>query len=89
MDIEKAVEKENKDDIERILRIYECDENFSVDAIQCQPGSREGDNYMSVVKRIIVRGRFSNDKGMFSRTIASGLIEWGTSAHSPSGWHFL
>lgn len=58
----EVIETETKENIENLLRYYECDESILVDSIKCMAGSREGDNYMSVVKRILVRGRHNNNQ---------------------------
>lgn len=47
---------ESKETIEQILRFHECDESILVKMIVVMAGSQEGDNYMSVVKRLIVSG---------------------------------
>lgn len=60
---DESIENEDKDCIEKILRnIGDC-ENVELDMIKCMPGSRQGDNYMSVVKRIILKGRHGSRSG--------------------------
>ena len=44
--------------IESILQKY--DKNINVDYLDCMKGSNPGDNYMSVIKRIIVNGHFAD-----------------------------
>lgn len=58
---------ENHDTIERVLRRSERDFNLTVESIVCTAGSQVGDNYMSVVKRVKVRGRMARDQGNTSR----------------------
>lgn len=63
-----AMEGENKETIEQILRFYECDPSILVQKIVCLAGSKDGDNYMSVVKRLIVSGQHDknqNQNGMY------------------------
>lgn len=57
----EVIENETKENIENLLRFYECDDSLIVDSIKCMAGSKSGDNYMSVVKRIIVKGRQNNN----------------------------
>lgn len=51
-----SIESECKETIEQILRFYECDDSIFVKMVVAMAGSQEGDNYMSVVKRLIVSG---------------------------------
>ena len=63
-----GIETESKETIEQILRYYECDDSILVKMIVELPGSQEGDNYMSVVKRLIVTGHHDknqNQNGTF------------------------
>lgn len=63
----EIVENENINDIENILRIFECDKSILLNTLKCLSGSRQGDNYMSVVKRVIVAGTYKTEKlGNFS-----------------------
>lgn len=50
-----SVETESQETIEQILRYYECD-SIRLRKIVAMAGCQQGDNYMSVVKRIIVSG---------------------------------
>lgn len=50
--------------IEKILRQYEQNSSIMVYNIECSPGSRLGDNYMSVVKRVKVFGKYNGDEGI-------------------------
>lgn len=62
-----SIETENKETIEQILHFYECDDSILVKMIIVMAGSQEGDNYMSVVKRLIVSGTHNknqNQNGM-------------------------
>lgn len=65
-EVADVIANETKENIENLLRYYECDDSICIDSIKCMPGSRSGDNYMSVVKRIIVSGsqkHNNNDDG--------------------------
>lgn len=62
-----SIEMESKETIEQILRFYECDDSIYVKMIVVMAGSQDGDNYMSVVKRLIVSGthdKNQNQNGM-------------------------
>lgn len=62
-----SIEIESKETIEQILRFHECDGSILVKMIVETAGSQEGDNYMSVVKRLIVSGthdKNQNHNGM-------------------------
>lgn len=66
-----SIETENKAAIEQILRFHECDESILVKMIIVMAGSQEGDNYMSVVKRLIVSGthdKNQNRNGMHCKS---------------------
>lgn len=41
--------------VEEILRRYHGDQTLRVMDIQCSPGSKDGDNYMSLIKRIVAK----------------------------------
>lgn len=43
--------------VEKLLKLAENDTHLTVDSIECLPGSQQGDNYMSIIKRILVRGK--------------------------------
>lgn len=60
-DIVDIIENETKENIQNLLRYYEYDDSICIDSIKCMPGSRAGDNYMSIVKRIIVTGKQNNN----------------------------
>ncbi|XP_065076127.1 uncharacterized protein LOC135699743 [Ochlerotatus camptorhynchus] len=49
--------QEQLDSVEKLLKLVENDTHLSVDSIKCGPGSQQGDNYMSIIKRIKVRGK--------------------------------
>lgn len=57
------VEPEDRESIEKLLRFSETDESIVLSSIECSPGSRLGDNYMSIVKRVRVRGRRNGNEG--------------------------
>lgn len=62
-----TIEMVSKETIEQILRFHECDGSILVKMIIVTAGSQEGDNYMSVVKRVIVSGTHNknqNQNGM-------------------------
>lgn len=58
----EIIENENLQEIENILRMYECDDSISLNEIKSLPGTQQGDNWMSVVKRVIVDGTYTNEK---------------------------
>lgn len=49
--------QEQLDSVEKLLKQVKNDTHLSVDSIECVPGSQQGDNYMSIIKRILVRGK--------------------------------
>lgn len=49
--------QEQLDNVEKLLKLVKNDTHLSVDSIECVPGSQQGDNYMSIIKRILVRGK--------------------------------
>lgn len=49
--------------IESILRRHESDESIRLAGIRCEAGSRPGDNYMSVVKRVHAYGTRDSGEG--------------------------
>lgn len=57
------VEPEDRESIEKMLRCSEKDESIVLSSIECSPGSRLGDNYMSIVKRVRVKGRRNGNEG--------------------------
>ncbi|KAG4073260.1 hypothetical protein HA402_008606 [Bradysia odoriphaga] len=66
------VENEKKETIENILRQYERNYGLTVESTECTAGSKMGDNYMSVVKRIKIIGTLANgpdDDSVFTRTL--------------------
>lgn len=68
--MDTKMESESKETIEQILRFYECDSSILVKMIVEMAGSQDGDNYMSVVKRLIVSGthdKNQNQNGMYER----------------------
>ena len=65
-----SIEIENKATIEQILRFHECDNTIHLKLVISMAGSKAGDNYMSVVKRVIVSGthdKNQNQNGMQSK----------------------
>lgn len=51
-----SIQTECKETIEQILQFYECDSSIQLKMMIETAGSNTGDNYMSVVKRLIVSG---------------------------------
>ncbi|XP_058447777.1 uncharacterized protein LOC131428120 isoform X1 [Malaya genurostris] len=49
--------QERREGVEKLLKLSENDAQLTVDSIECLPGSQQGDNYMSIIKRILVRGK--------------------------------
>lgn len=49
--------------VEEILRRYHGDNLLRVVDIQCSPGSKDGDNYMSLIKRIVAKIKTNNNAG--------------------------
>lgn len=54
---------EDIETVEEILRRYHGDNQLSVIDFQCMPGSKVGDNYMSLIKRIIAKIKTNNNAG--------------------------
>lgn len=48
---------EQQDSVENVLKLVKNGTHLSVANIECSPGSQQGDNYMSIIKRIQVRGK--------------------------------
>lgn len=61
--MENTIELENKENIEKILKDFEGNDTIRVKHIECLAGCKDGDNYMSVVKRIIANGTYNNKQG--------------------------
>lgn len=62
MDINEEVENESIQELERILRKWENDDTLVLSQIECLPGSRQGDNYMSIIKRVKIEGKWKNNE---------------------------
>jgi hypothetical protein len=58
--MEYPIENEKLENVERILR-DRYDSSVRLDGIECNAGSRQGDNYMSIIKRIFVHGKWKAD----------------------------
>lgn len=56
---------ESLDTVENILKCYHGDNGLQIRTLDCAAGTQEGDNYMSVIKRILVKGKFHNNAGEF------------------------
>lgn len=54
---EEDCAQERLDSVEKLLKLSEKDTHLTVASIECLPGSQQGDNYMSIIKRILVRGK--------------------------------
>jgi hypothetical protein len=59
----KKVFSEKERTIEQILQHFYNDINLSVINLTFEPGSKEGDNYMSIIKRINVKFASSKNPG--------------------------
>lgn len=57
------VEGEDRDMIQMVLRQSSNDDTIVLKHIECEPGSRLGDNYMSIVKRVHVSGTRGDNDG--------------------------
>jgi hypothetical protein len=57
---------ENIKTIEAVLQRYYCNNNLQILDIKCGPGSKMGDNYMSLIKRIKVWFRDENNSGKYA-----------------------
>lgn len=49
--------------IQEILRCSFADKSLQVISLQCDPGSKDGDNFMSLIKRIVAIIKTSNNSG--------------------------
>lgn len=56
---------EDIETVQEILRRYHGDGELVVSEIQCIPGSKDGDNYMSLIKRIVVKIKTNNNAGEY------------------------
>jgi hypothetical protein len=54
---------ENIETIQAILRRCHVDKNLHVKELECTEGSKDGDNYMSLIKRIVAKIKTSNNSG--------------------------
>lgn len=54
---------EKLETIETVLRDFFGDDELKVKEIDCCPGSKDGDNYMSLIKRVHVRYYRPENKG--------------------------
>lgn len=63
MEEEEDSSYERLDCVEKLLKLVKNDTNLTVAAIKCLPGSQQGDNYMSIIKRILVRGKRRTEDG--------------------------
>lgn len=54
---------ENIETVQMILRKYHGDSELQVTEIVCSPGSKDGDNYMSLIKRIVAKIKTNNNSG--------------------------
>lgn len=55
--------EEKLETIQKVLQEYYRDYHLQVNFINCEPGSKTGDNYMSIIKRIAVKGTRKNHSG--------------------------
>lgn len=63
--MENGIEGEDTKNIESILQDFEQNPSISLFKANSRPGSKEGDNYMSVVKRVVAKGKFNDDQGLY------------------------
>ena len=49
--------------IQKILRYYHDDKHLKVKELECTEGSKDGDNYMSLIKRIEAKIKTGNNLG--------------------------
>lgn len=70
-----SVQKESKETIEQILRFHECDDSILIKVIKEMAGSQEGDNYMSVVKRLIISGTHNKNQNENGMNLDSGIMK--------------
>ena len=54
---------EVSENFEKILKTFFPE--IKINEMICTRGSKVGDNYMSVVKKVVVKGRFCDEKGLF------------------------
>lgn len=54
---------ENIQTVQEVFRRYHDDNDLEVVEIFCCPGSKDGDNYMSLIKRIVVKIKANNNSG--------------------------
>ena len=54
---------EDIETVREILRRYHGDNGMQVASIKCVSGSKDGDNYMSLMKRIVATIKSSNNSG--------------------------
>lgn len=66
---------ENLSTIEEILKNYFDESELRVKEINCEPGSKDGDNYMSLIKRINISYYRPDDKGIIIIVSATRLFE--------------
>lgn len=67
MKITKEKDDENFEEepalMQSILREYHNDSNLKITKMKCFRGSKDGDNYMSVIKKVHIEGFLSDDEG--------------------------
>lgn len=58
-----ACESEYEENVDNLRKLFKANNivSFNIQHIQCSAGSSSGDNYMSVVKRIQIRGHHNCD----------------------------
>lgn len=55
--------EEKLETIQKVLQEYYGDYDLQLNYIHCGAGSKIGDNYMSVIKKIHVKGKRKNQSG--------------------------
>ncbi|XP_046742198.1 uncharacterized protein LOC124408928 [Diprion similis] len=75
---EESAYKPDEELIEKVLREYENDPNLKVKSVVSSDGCEKGDNYMSVVKRLVITGTtgagFDYNKSFISKHLAEDEI---------------
>lgn len=74
-----ACENEYEENVDSLRKLFKVNNivSFSIQQMKCSAGSSSGDNYMSVVKRIQIRGHRSNHhKGMTYANVCECVWVW-------------
>lgn len=60
---------ENVETIEHVLQDFLIDDELKVKEIECEAGSKDGDNYMSLIKRVHVRYHRPENKSKYKNIL--------------------